>query len=109
MAVTYVIQFDVEAGQIERFHRLLGGVLDAMKHEANFHEARLLVDPENPLRWMLYETWEDHQDVLDVQVHRPYRAEWHAALEEVLASPRAIGVWTPVRSASGPRQTSNTR
>lgn len=109
MAVTYTIQFDVRAGQIDRFHTLLGGVLDAMKHEANFHEARLHADPENPLRWMLYETWEDHQDVLDVQVHRPYRADWHAALEEVLASPRVIGMWTPVRYDSGPFQTSNTR
>ncbi len=109
MAVTYMIQFEVKPDQIERFQTLLGGVLDAMRHEANFHEARLLVDPDNPLRWMLYETWEDHQDVLDVQIHRPYRAEWHAALEEVLASPRAIGVWTPVRQDPGLVQTSKTR
>jgi len=109
MAVTYMIQFDVKAGEIDRFHTLLGGVLDAMKHEPNFHEARLLADPENPLRWMLYETWEDHQDVLEVQVHRPYRADWHAALEAILAAPRAISIWTPVRYDAGPGQTSNTR
>lgn len=109
MAVTYTIQFDVAASQIDRFHTLLGGVLDAMKSEPNFHEARLHADPENPLRWMLYETWEDPQDVLDVQIHRPYRDAWHAALDEVLTSPRVIGVWTPVRYDSGQLQTSKTR
>ena len=101
MAITYMIQFEVKAGEIDRFQTLLGGVLDAMKHEPNFHEARLLADPGNPLRWMLYETWEDHQDVLDVQIHRPYREDWHAALGDLLASPRAIGMWTPVRYDSG--------
>ena len=98
MAVTYVIRFDIRPDQRERFMTLLTGVLDAMLQEPMFHVAVLHADPGNENRMMLYETWEDHADVLEVQVKRPYRDAWHAALPELLASPRDISVWHPVRS-----------
>lgn len=103
MPVTYLIKFDIRPEQRERFMALLGSVLDAMRHEPMFHEAVLHADPENENRMMLYETWEDHRDVLEVQVKRPYRNEWQAALPELLANPRDISVWHPLRSdrASG--------
>ncbi|OHV85079.1 putative quinol monooxygenase [Rhizobium sp. LCM 4573] len=104
MPVTYLIKFDIRPEQRQRFMSLLNGVLDAMRHEPMFHEAVLHADPDNENRMMLYETWEDHEDVLEVQVKRPYREAWHAALPEFLASPRDISIWHPVRSdrASGP-------
>ncbi|TCV74614.1 quinol monooxygenase YgiN [Neorhizobium sp. R1-B] len=98
MPVTYVIRFDILPGERERFMTLLDGVLDAMRHEPMFHQAVLHADPENENRMMLYETWEDHQDVLDVQLQRPYREAWHAALPELLAGPRDISIWHPIRS-----------
>ncbi|CDZ40517.1 antibiotic biosynthesis monooxygenase [Neorhizobium galegae] len=98
MPVTYVIRFDILPAQRERFMTLLNGVLDAMRHEPMFHNAVLHADPENENRMMLYETWEDHQDVLDVQLQRPYREAWHAALADLLAAPRDISVWHPIRS-----------
>ena len=98
MAVTYIIRFDVKPDQRERFHALLNPVLDAMRHEPMFHEAVLHAHPEDPNVFLLYETWEDHDDVLNVQVKRPYRDAWHAALDGILASPREISVWTPMRA-----------
>jgi quinol monooxygenase YgiN len=97
MPVTYVIRFDILPGQRDRFMTLLNGLLDAMRHEPMFHNAMLHADPENENHMMLYETWEDHADVLDVQLKRPYREAWHAALADLLASPRDISVWHPLR------------
>jgi len=96
--VVYAIGFQVLPQQLERFQTLLNGVLDAMRAEDNFINAVLHVDPEDPCRFMLYETWADHEDVMAVQLHRPYRAEWHAALPELLSGPREATMWQPVRA-----------
>ncbi|MGH6617600.1 putative quinol monooxygenase [Sphingomonas sp.] len=97
MAITYTIIFDVQPAAHDRFLTLLTDVLDAMRAEPMFHHAMLHRDPSSPYRYMLHETWESHQDVLDVQLQRPYRAEWHAALPELLARDREISVWKPLR------------
>jgi quinol monooxygenase YgiN len=98
MAVTYLIKFDVKPVQRERFLTLLGGVLDAMKHETMFREAILHRDPQSEHRFMLHETWESHEDVMTVQIHRPYRKAWHDALPELLNGERDISVWEPMRA-----------
>jgi hypothetical protein len=36
--------------------------------------------------------------VLEVQLKRPYRSEWHAALDELLDRPREIHIWSLLRS-----------
>jgi quinol monooxygenase YgiN len=105
MSVTYVITFDVVPRQRSRFLALLGGVLDAMRSEPMFHEAVLHRDPASDSRFMLYETWEDHDDVLNVQLQRSYRQAWHDALPELLASERDIAIWTPLRSDRAPSAT----
>jgi len=98
MSVTYIIGFNVRPARRERFLSLLNGVLDAMRHEATFVNANFHEDPNDPCHFLLHETWLDHQDVIDVQLQRPYREEWHAALDELLEAPRDISVWTPLRS-----------
>ena len=98
MPVTYVIRFEIVPGQRERFLALLNDVLDAMRNEPMFHEAVLHRDPDHENRMMLYETWEDHEDVLGVQIHRPYRQAFHEALPEVLAGPRDVSIWHPIRA-----------
>jgi quinol monooxygenase YgiN len=98
MPVTFVIRFQVVPEQQERFLRLLEGVLDAMRHEPMFHEAILLRDPEDANRYLLHETWEDLDDVVTVQLARPYREAWHAALPELLTEPREISTWQPMRA-----------
>jgi quinol monooxygenase YgiN len=101
MPVTFTIRFDVKPEEHERFLRLLNGVLDAMRHEPMFHEAVLHRDPENEYRYMLYETWEDLDDVIEVQMQRPYRREWHEALPEILVGERDIETWLPLRADRG--------
>ncbi len=98
MPVTFVIRFTVVPTERERFLGLLNDVLDAMRDEPMFHEAILHADPENENRFMLYETWEDLDDVVNVQLARPYRQAWHAALPEILAEERDITVWRPLRA-----------
>ena len=98
MAVTYVIPFDVVPEQRERFLTLLNGVLDAMREEPMFHNAILQRDAENDNRFLLLETWEDHDDVLNNQLSRPYRQAYHDALPELLNGPREFTVWTPLRA-----------
>jgi quinol monooxygenase YgiN len=98
MPVTYLIKFDVVPERRDRFLALLDDVLDAMREEPMFHAAALSIDPDNENRLMLHETWEDHDDVLNVQLHRPYRQAFHAALPDVLATPRDVSVWRPRRS-----------
>ena len=96
MTVTYVIRFDVVPDQRARFLALINGVIAAMRNEPTFRFAELHQAPSSPLRFMLYETWESHQDVLDVQLGRPYRDEWHRALPELLTRDREIEIWSAV-------------
>ncbi len=97
MSVTYLIEFTVKPTERERFLHLLDGVLDAMREEATFRNATLHADPADPNRFLLHETWADHQDVVDVQLARPYRQKWHQALPDLLEQPREVSVWTPLR------------
>jgi (4S)-4-hydroxy-5-phosphonooxypentane-2,3-dione isomerase len=103
MPVTYVIVFDVKPQERGRFLSLLTEVLDAMRHEPMFHTAVLNRDPDSETRFLLYETWESHEDVLEVQLKRPYRETWHAALPELLSAPRAISIWEPLRADHNPQ------
>jgi quinol monooxygenase YgiN len=98
MAVTYLVKFQVVPGESSRFLELLTGVLDAMRSEPMFHEAVLHRDPQSEHRFMLYETWESHEDVLNIQLHRPYRRAWHEALPAVLQQDRDITIWEPIRA-----------
>ena len=98
MTVTYVVKFRVLPERRAEFLELLEGVLDAMRDEPMFHEASLHRDPQSEHRFMLYETWESHADVLDVQLHRPYRRAWHDALPTLLQHERDIAIWEPVRA-----------
>lgn len=102
MSVTYVIEFHVHPEQRERYLELLDGVLDAMREEPMFIDAALHVDPDDRNHFFLHETWRDHQDVLEVQLKRPYREAWHAALPDLLARPRIVGQWSQLRIDRAP-------
>lgn len=97
MSVTYLIKFQVVPEQTTRFLDLLTGVLDAMRSEPTFHEAVLHRDPQSEHRFLLYETWENHDDVVNTQLHRSYRRAWHDALPAILED-RDISIWEPIRS-----------
>jgi quinol monooxygenase YgiN len=98
MSVTYLIEFDVRPKERDRFLSLLNNVLDAMRGETNFISATLNCDPQNENRFMLHESWQDHDEVVAVQVARTYRQEWHAALPEILSGERRISMWQMLRT-----------
>lgn len=98
MSETYVITFRVRPGERERFRALLDPVLDAMRGEATFERASLHVDPDDEGRFQLHETWKDRREVLEVQLQRPYRAAWHAALDDMLEVPRDVQIWSLLRA-----------
>ncbi|MFH6785473.1 MULTISPECIES: putative quinol monooxygenase [Methylobacterium] len=98
MSVAYVVAFQLRPGQRERFLRLLTGVMEAMRHEATYRAATLHEDPDDPTRFLLHEIWADHEDVVNVQIHRPYRRAWHEALPELLQEDRSIAMWRPIEA-----------
>jgi autoinducer 2-degrading protein len=98
MPVTYVIKFKVVPERRAEFLTLLHHVLDTMKAEPMYHAAVLHRDPGSENTFLLTETWESHEDVLNVQLHRPYRQEWHAALPHILEAEREIGIWEPIKA-----------
>jgi quinol monooxygenase YgiN len=46
---------------------------------------------------MIYETWADLEDVVQVQMHRDYRKAYWERLPGLLREPRQIQTWTPLR------------
>src|SRR3546814_14984240 len=50
----------------------------------------------SPDRLMLYETWAVHEEVVSVQIRRPYRQAYDDALPRLLARPREVQVWRPL-------------
>lgn len=48
--------------------------------------------------YRLYETWESHEDLLNVQIRRPYWDAWHEALPRLLKCDRDIEIWELLRS-----------
>jgi quinol monooxygenase YgiN len=96
--VTFVVTIALEPGCEGEFLDLLTPVLDAMRREPTFINAVLHQDPEDPGRFMLYETWADLDDVVQVQMHRDYRKDYWDRLPQLLREPRQIQTWTPMRS-----------
>jgi quinol monooxygenase YgiN len=98
MSVTYTIKFQIVPDRRADFLGLLNGVLDAMRHEPTFIEAMLHADPDDANKLMLYETWADHDEVVNVQLLRPYRRAFHDALPLMLERPRDISIWHALRT-----------
>jgi quinol monooxygenase YgiN len=98
MPVAFTVTLHVEPGREDDFLGLLAPVLDAMRHESSFINAVLHRDPEDPTRFMLYETWTDLDDVVEVQLKRDYRRAYDDALPELLRTERGIGIWQPMRA-----------
>ena len=95
--VTFILTLHLKPGCEEEFLALLTPVLDAMRDEPTFINAALHRDPEDPTRFMLYETWADLDDVAQVQMQRSYRSAYWERLPELLAKDRQIQVWKPLR------------
>lgn len=96
--VAFIVSVDIKPGCEDEFLALLMPVLDAMRHEPTFINAVLHRDPQNPARFMIYETWTSLADVTTVQIHRDYRKAYWERLPELLSEPRRIETWQPMRA-----------
>lgn len=94
---SYIISFTLIPGVEAQFLQLLRPVLDAMRHEPTFINAILHRDPSAANRYMLYESWSDAEDLVNVQVHRTYRAAFWAGLPALLKADREVQTWEPIR------------
>lgn len=95
--VSFLVTLQVRPESLEEFHSLLTPLLDAMRQEPSFVNAVLHRDPEDPAGFLIYETWRDLEEVVQVQLERPYRAAYHARLPALLREERGIQVWKPLR------------
>jgi quinol monooxygenase YgiN len=93
-----VVSLHLKPGCEEEWLRLVRPVLDAMRHEPTFINAVLHRDPADPTRFMLYETWADRDDLLNVQMRRGYRTAYEARLPDLLREPRQAQLWRPLRA-----------
>jgi quinol monooxygenase YgiN len=90
-------RFEFVPDRREEFLERLQYVLAEMKSEPTYYEAILHRDPQFENIFMLYETWESHDDVVNEQLNRPYRRAWHDALPRILEGEREICVWEPIK------------
>ena len=95
---TVLITLQVKPGRKAEFLGLLAPVLNAMRHEPSFVNTVLHQDPADPCRFLLYETWTDRRDLVEVQMHRPYRADFEARLPALLERPRQVEIWQSLRA-----------
>ena len=96
--VGVLVTLRIRPGREAEFLDLLTSVLDAMRQEPTFITASLHRDPADPLRFLLHEVWADRTDLIEVQVKRSYRDAYWARLSELLAAPREVQEWRPMRT-----------
>ena len=79
---------------------MVGRVFDAMRHEPTFIHATLARDPDNPAKFLLYETWSDRRDLLEVQMKRDYRKALIDRVGAILVAPPQMKFWEHLRDDS---------
>jgi len=96
--VGVLVTLQLHPGREAEFLDLLMPVLDAMRAEPSFITASLHRDPADPCRFLLHEVWADRAELVEVQVKRSYRDAYWARLPDLLAAPRQVQEWRPVRT-----------
>ena len=93
-----LVFFHIKPGFQSEYENLVAPVLDAMRHEPTFINTVVHRDPEDPTRFMLYETWLDRDDFFQVQLKRDYRRTYEQRVPEISQTPRQIFFWELRRS-----------
>jgi quinol monooxygenase YgiN len=96
--VAVLVTLRVKPDREAEFLELLTPVLDAMRREPTFVTASLHRDPAEPSRFLLHEVWADRADLVEVQAKRAYRDAYWARLPDLLAAPREVQEWQPLRT-----------
>ncbi len=92
-----IVSIHLKPRKEAEFLGLLMPVIDAVRLESTFINNFLHQDPEDPTRFMVYENWADPDEFFDVQMKRDYRKLYESRLPELLAEPRQVKVWRPLR------------
>ena len=93
-----LVTVPIKPGREDEYLVLVNAVNDAMRNEPTFVNTILHRAADDPTEFMLYETWRDRADFFDVQMKRPYRAEYEARLPDLLRAPRKMQVFEPLRA-----------
>ena len=93
-----VVTNHVQAGFEDEYLDLVMPIVDEMRHETSFINNVVHRAPDNPTRFMIYETWADRDDVFNVQIKRDYRKAYETRLPAILRTPREMAFWEPLRS-----------
>jgi quinol monooxygenase YgiN len=92
------VSIHLKPGKEVEFLALLMPVIDAVRLESTFINNFLHQDPEDPTRFMVYENWADRDEFFDVQFEPHYRQTYESRLPALLAEPRQIEIWRPLRT-----------
>lgn len=93
-----IVSIHLKPGAEKEFLDLLMPVIDGVRLEPTFINNFLHQDPEDPTRFMVYENWADRDEFFAVQMKRDYRKAYESRLPELLAEPRGVEIWRPLRS-----------
>jgi quinol monooxygenase YgiN len=87
----FFVHFDVKPRKEREFRKVLDPLLDTMSRETRFVNYFLLQHENEISRFVIYETWlGTAEEFQTVEMPRPYRQEYEAAVAGVLAKPREV-------------------
>lgn len=92
-----IITIPIKSGCVEEFLQILSQVADAVRGEPTLISNVAHQDPEDPTKFMLWEIWSDQRDFFEVQMLREYRKPYETRLPDLLAGPRIVKIWKPLR------------
>ena len=93
-----MVTFHLKPGCEEEFLAFVHPIVDAMRYEPTFINATMHRSTEDPLCFMIHETWLDQENFFNVQMKRPYRAAYEARLPELVSQQRNIEIFELLRS-----------
>lgn len=93
-----VVTNHVKPGFEDEYLKLVMPIIDMMRHETSFINNVIHRAPDDPTRFMIYESWADRDDVFNVQIKRDYRRAYETRLPEILRAPREMAFWEPLRA-----------
>lgn len=92
-----VVTIHVKPDCVDEFLRILNKVADAVRGEPMLVSNVAHQDPEDSTKFMLWEIWSDQKDFFEVQMIKEYRKPYEERLLELLAEPREVRIWKPLR------------
>lgn len=94
--VALLTSLAVRPGFDSEYLELVEPIFDIMRHEPTFISAALARDPDNPARFLIYETWSGKLDLLEGHLNRGSRGALVDRLSAIADAPQTE-VWEHLR------------